>query len=136
MIVMARQPLDKSKQIRVNRRTWNALKRCVAEMAGRKRLDFEGKGLTQEGFLAASWLWMESLGWEALERELAPHVDRLNAIVQGMDDPAGSRPAGNLAELPPPAIDIQLQGEDFVRIPTETKAPPPPRKAGGKNSRT
>lgn len=85
--VMEPQPLSKSKQVRVNDRAWLALKRIVTEMSSRPRLDFEGKSATQEAVACASWLWMESLGWDALEEALAPHMARLNAIVAGEPDP-------------------------------------------------
>lgn len=84
------KPLSTQKQIRVNDDAWGALKRSLAALTG--RVGWEGRDLTQEAFVCASWLWMESLGPDALAAALAPHVRRLEAIVAGEDDP-GTSPA-------------------------------------------
>lgn len=102
MIDMARQPLIKPMQVRTNSRARLALRKVVAEMSDRPRLAFEGGRLTQEALISASWLWMEWIGPETLEAILAPHVDRLNAIVEGLPDPGVSpriaEPPGGVVE--------------------------------------
>lgn len=83
------QPLGRNKYVRVNDRAELALDRVVAEMSGRPGLAaLWGKRLSQEAVACASWLWMEDMGWDALEQALAPYVAKLRAIVDGEAEPA------------------------------------------------
>lgn len=121
MTGMARQPLMKRKQVRTNARARAALRRVVAEMAGRDGLAFEAKTLTQEALVCASWLWMEAMDPDALEAALAPHVRRLESIVMGQGDPAT-----------PPSVDAEGQGvADVFSPPTGARLEmDPPNLAG------
>jgi hypothetical protein len=79
---MDNKPNTKSMYVRAVPRARQALKRLLAEMAV-----FE-EGVTQEVFVTASWLWMESMDAEGLHKELTPHLIAVReALDAGRDVP-------------------------------------------------
>lgn len=87
MMGMAR--LSRKKYVRTHPRALLALKRLVIELSGSGRLTFEGGPVTEEAFVCASWLWLESMGAEAVEAGIAPHLARLDALVAGAGEGEG-----------------------------------------------
>lgn len=72
---------DESTKLRYEARAKLALDNLVAELKASGRLRFNGKKISQEALVNASWIWMQSLDLDELERQLAPHVARLESMM-------------------------------------------------------
>jgi hypothetical protein len=108
MSVMTQADFDRAVNIRTASRAKLAIDRVVANLkAGQLRWG-DGR-VTKEAVVNASWLWLEDLPEEFLERVMERYLARLEALMGGEPDPGGfpgglpvmeTRDAG-VVELPP-----------------------------------
>lgn len=71
---------DERSNIRTNKVAKAALEGAKFRLRQSGRLLFRGRKITEEALASALWLWAYSQDTETLERELAVHVARLDAM--------------------------------------------------------
>ena len=81
---------DQNKSIRVVYATEAALDRAVANLREMKSLKFRDGRVNAQAVINASWWAMEAMGPEALAAWIRPHLERLEAVLDGQDDPGYS----------------------------------------------
>jgi endonuclease YncB( thermonuclease family) len=108
MVSMARKKrpdiFDDEISVRYFQEAKTALEHILIDLKGDPSITFQGRKITQDALLMASWLWMEELGPAVVAKGLARHVARLDKLAasrkaaQGIAD-AEKKPGHSQGEL-------------------------------------